>query len=99
MDDAQRQTILSGPAMSATRLTTVRASAEILERAKTKDRPDADYGTVTKVEITFSDDDPRFDGETALQDYVSGLHGELEEACQSEIRRRRMQASMQDPTF
>jgi hypothetical protein len=95
MDDSQRQTILTGPSMSMVRLTTVRASAEIMERAKTKDRPDADYGTVTKVEITFSKDDPAFADGVELQVYVGEVHGQLEEACQAEIRRRRFMTSMQ----
>ena len=91
MNDVQHVTVT--PDAFREPLISVRCSAEILERAKTKDRPDVEYGTSTKVEINFSMGDV-FDTDQTMQDYVATLHKRLEEACQSEIRRRRIAASL-----
>jgi len=66
----------------------VRVSSEINERAKTKDRPEKDYGTATKVEVTFSIEDLHVADDETVREYVASLHAQLEEACQGEIRRR-----------
>ena len=97
---AIRMPILASGDMKVTHMATVRASAEILERAKTKDRPEKDYGTVTKVEVNFAMDDPKFELDNALMEYIASVHRQLEEACQGEIRRRAISTSLNDePTF
>lgn len=95
MSDTQESSVITTPD-AIQQMVTVRASAEILERAKTKDRPEVDYGTTTKVEITFAFDDPAFHGDEAVLDYVAGLHHQLEDACQGEIRRRKMGARLSE---